>query len=162
MNLVPSPWSQGSEMLWLRFITAQLIHPFQTAAHGKQPCLHMYDSPLSWPPHIFWYLGWVLIDRSGKHFSTILNFLRDGSVSLPETKKECLELHAEAKWVVYHLIFRPESLLTLPPPLWSCGKLILSPSFDWTPNTYAPTHPTPTHAHTSMHAHSITHTHTPT
>jgi len=43
-------------------------------------------------------LGWVLIDRSGKHFSTILNFLRDGSVSLPETKKECLELHAEAKY----------------------------------------------------------------
>ena len=42
-------------------------------------------------------LGWVLIDRSGKYFGTILNFLRDGSVSLPETKKECLELAAEAK-----------------------------------------------------------------
>ena len=41
--------------------------------------------------------GWVLIDRSGKYFGTILNFLRDGSVSLPETKKECLELAAEAK-----------------------------------------------------------------
>ena len=42
-------------------------------------------------------VGWVLIDRSGKYFGTILNFLRDGSVSLPETKKECLELAAEAK-----------------------------------------------------------------
>ena len=42
-------------------------------------------------------IGWVLIDRSGKYFGTILNFLRDGSVSLPETKKECLELAAEAK-----------------------------------------------------------------
>ena len=42
-------------------------------------------------------LGWVLIDRSGKQFGLILNYLRDGSVSLPETKKECEELLAEAK-----------------------------------------------------------------
>ena len=41
--------------------------------------------------------GWVLIDRSGKHFGIILNYLRDGSVSLPEVKKECEELLAEAK-----------------------------------------------------------------
>jgi BTB/POZ domain-containing adapter for CUL3-mediated RhoA degradation protein len=41
--------------------------------------------------------GWVLIDRSGRHFGTILNYLRDGAVSLPETKKECEELLAEAK-----------------------------------------------------------------
>ena len=43
------------------------------------------------------HTGWVLIDRSGKYFGTILDFLRDGSISLPETKKECLELLAEAK-----------------------------------------------------------------
>ncbi|XP_074594293.1 BTB/POZ domain-containing adapter for CUL3-mediated RhoA degradation protein 3 [Brevipalpus obovatus] len=45
--------------------------------------------------------GWVLIDRCGKYFGTILNFLRDGSVPLPETKKELTELLAEAK---YYLI----------------------------------------------------------
>lgn len=43
------------------------------------------------------HTGWVLIDRSGKHFSIILNFLRDGAVSLPDTRKECLELLAESR-----------------------------------------------------------------
>ncbi|KAJ8936725.1 hypothetical protein NQ318_007084 [Aromia moschata] len=42
--------------------------------------------------------GWILIDRCGKHFGTILNFLRDGSVSLPESTKEIAELLAEAKY----------------------------------------------------------------
>nr|CAG4651964.1 EOG090X090D [Triops cancriformis] len=42
--------------------------------------------------------GWILIDRSGKHFGTILNFLRDGSVPLPESKREVAELLAEAKY----------------------------------------------------------------
>ncbi|KAJ8967534.1 hypothetical protein NQ314_002849 [Rhamnusium bicolor] len=42
--------------------------------------------------------GWILIDRCGKHFGTILNFLRDGSVSLPESAKEMAELVAEAKY----------------------------------------------------------------
>ncbi|XP_066599718.1 BTB/POZ domain-containing adapter for CUL3-mediated RhoA degradation protein 3 isoform X2 [Prorops nasuta] len=42
--------------------------------------------------------GWVLIDRCGKHFGTILNFLRDGSVPLPESTKEIAELLAEAKY----------------------------------------------------------------
>ncbi|KAL0124956.1 hypothetical protein PUN28_006669 [Cardiocondyla obscurior] len=42
--------------------------------------------------------GWILIDRSGKHFGTILNFLRDGSVPLPENMKEVAELLAEAKY----------------------------------------------------------------
>ena len=32
--------------------------------------------------------GWILIDRSGKHFGSILNFLRDGAVPLPETRRE--------------------------------------------------------------------------
>jgi len=43
------------------------------------------------------YVGWVLIDRDGRHFGTMLNYLRDGSVPLPETKKETQELLAEAK-----------------------------------------------------------------
>lgn len=42
--------------------------------------------------------GWILIDRCGKHFGTILNFLRDGLVPLPETCKEMAELLAEAKY----------------------------------------------------------------
>ncbi|KAG0424555.1 hypothetical protein HPB47_028223 [Ixodes persulcatus] len=45
--------------------------------------------------------GWILIDRCGKHFGTILNFLRDGSVPLPESARETAELLAEAK---YYLI----------------------------------------------------------
>lgn len=43
-------------------------------------------------------LGWILIDRCGKHFGTILNFLRDGNVYLPETSREVAELLAEAKY----------------------------------------------------------------
>lgn len=42
--------------------------------------------------------GWVLIDRCGKHFGTILSFIRDGSVPLPESKRELLELQKEAKF----------------------------------------------------------------
>ncbi|XP_065167779.1 BTB/POZ domain-containing adapter for CUL3-mediated RhoA degradation protein 3-like [Atheta coriaria] len=42
--------------------------------------------------------GWILIDRCGKHFTTVLNFLRDGSVPLPESTKDLAELQAEAKY----------------------------------------------------------------
>ncbi|XP_017837847.1 BTB/POZ domain-containing adapter for CUL3-mediated RhoA degradation protein 3 [Drosophila busckii] len=42
--------------------------------------------------------GWILIDRCGNHFGIILNFLRDGSVPLPESNKEIAELLAEAKY----------------------------------------------------------------
>jgi len=45
--------------------------------------------------------GWVLIDRCGKHFATILNFLRDGSIPIPESQRELQELSSEAK---YYLI----------------------------------------------------------
>lgn len=45
--------------------------------------------------------GWILIDRCGKHFSKILNFLRDGSVPLPDNHQELQELLIEAK---YYLI----------------------------------------------------------
>jgi BTB/POZ domain-containing adapter for CUL3-mediated RhoA degradation protein len=34
----------------------------------------------------------VVLDRSGKHFGSILNFLRDGSVPLPDTRRELKEL----------------------------------------------------------------------
>lgn len=42
--------------------------------------------------------GWILIDRSGKHFGTILSFLRDGMVTLPEMSKDIADLMAEAKY----------------------------------------------------------------
>lgn len=45
--------------------------------------------------------GWILIDRCGKHFGTVLNYLRDNIVSLPKNRQEIKELMAEAK---YYLI----------------------------------------------------------
>lgn len=42
--------------------------------------------------------GWILIDRCGKHFGTILNYLRDGTVVLPDNYREIMELQAEAKY----------------------------------------------------------------
>ena len=42
-----------------------------------------------------------MIDRSGKHFGEILNFLRDGTIPLPDSKRELMELQTEAK---YYLI----------------------------------------------------------
>ncbi|XP_078535425.1 BTB/POZ domain-containing adapter for CUL3-mediated RhoA degradation protein 2 [Lissotriton helveticus] len=45
--------------------------------------------------------GWILIDRCGKHFGTILNYLRDDTIILPNTGQEIKELMAEAK---YYLI----------------------------------------------------------
>lgn len=42
--------------------------------------------------------GWILIDRCGKHFATILNFLRDGDAPLPESQRELQELLTEAKY----------------------------------------------------------------
>lgn len=44
------------------------------------------------------HLGWILIDRCGTHFGIIMNFLRDGTVALPETTKGVAELLAEAKY----------------------------------------------------------------
>uniref|UniRef100_A0A9L0K6L4 BTB/POZ domain-containing adapter for CUL3-mediated RhoA degradation protein 2 n=1 Tax=Equus asinus TaxID=9793 RepID=A0A9L0K6L4_EQUAS len=45
--------------------------------------------------------GWILIDRCGKHFGTILNYLRDDTIILPQNRQEIKELMAEAK---YYLI----------------------------------------------------------
>ncbi|KAF7652350.1 hypothetical protein LDENG_00098120, partial [Lucifuga dentata] len=44
---------------------------------------------------------WILIDRSGKHFDSILCYLRDGTVVLPKGYQAVQELLAEAK---YYLI----------------------------------------------------------
>ena len=37
------------------------------------------------------------MDRSGKHFGSILNFIRDDFIPLPDSKVECMELLSEAK-----------------------------------------------------------------
>ncbi|EPB77354.1 K+ channel tetramerisation domain protein [Ancylostoma ceylanicum] len=42
--------------------------------------------------------GFVLIDRSGQYFGTILNYLRDGTVSLPCSRLELEQIHAEAQF----------------------------------------------------------------
>lgn len=39
-----------------------------------------------------------MIDRDGKHFGKLLNYLRDGNIDLPETRRELLELQKEAKY----------------------------------------------------------------
>ncbi|XP_030633022.1 BTB/POZ domain-containing adapter for CUL3-mediated RhoA degradation protein 2 isoform X1 [Chanos chanos] len=43
-------------------------------------------------------LGWILIDRCGKHFGTVLSYLRDGVVTLPKSRQGVQELLAEAKY----------------------------------------------------------------
>ncbi|KAH7731855.1 K+ channel tetramerization domain containing protein [Aphelenchoides avenae] len=56
--------------------------------------------------------GYVLIDRSGKHFSTVLNFLRDGNVPLPECRMEVEEICVEAKYyLVQGLVSKCEAWL---------------------------------------------------
>ncbi|XP_016144157.1 BTB/POZ domain-containing adapter for CUL3-mediated RhoA degradation protein 2-like [Sinocyclocheilus grahami] len=42
--------------------------------------------------------GWILIDRCGKHFGSILSYLRDGFVTLPKSRQGIMELLAEAKY----------------------------------------------------------------
>lgn len=42
--------------------------------------------------------GWIMIDRSGTYFGTIMNYLRDGTVVLPDSQKGITELLAEAKY----------------------------------------------------------------
>ncbi|KTF85567.1 hypothetical protein cypCar_00012420, partial [Cyprinus carpio] len=42
--------------------------------------------------------GWVVLDRCGRHFSLVLNFLRDGTVPLPETTRELEEVLKEAQY----------------------------------------------------------------
>lgn len=56
--------------------------------------------------------GWVLIDRCGKHFSKILNYLRDGSIQLPDNRCEIAELLAEAKYyLIQGLVSQCENVL---------------------------------------------------
>ncbi|RLV99886.1 hypothetical protein DV515_00009384 [Chloebia gouldiae] len=54
--------------------------------------------PFQIEPNVQTFPRWILIDRCGKHFGTILNYLRDGAVPLPESRREIEELLAEAKY----------------------------------------------------------------
>ncbi|XP_067089115.1 BTB/POZ domain-containing adapter for CUL3-mediated RhoA degradation protein 1 [Osmerus mordax] len=42
--------------------------------------------------------GWIVLDRCGRHFGLVLNFLRDGSVPLPEAHRELEEVLKEAQY----------------------------------------------------------------
>ncbi|UJR33338.1 hypothetical protein I4U23_020787 [Adineta vaga] len=42
--------------------------------------------------------GWVFIDRDGKHFNMILNYLRDGTLNLPDCIQTLNELLNEARF----------------------------------------------------------------
>uniref|UniRef100_A0A8C7X650 Potassium channel tetramerization domain containing 13 n=1 Tax=Oryzias sinensis TaxID=183150 RepID=A0A8C7X650_9TELE len=42
--------------------------------------------------------GWVVLDRCGRHFGVVLNFLRDGSVPLPDDCRELDEVLKEAQY----------------------------------------------------------------
>uniref|UniRef100_A0A8C6KKB8 Potassium channel tetramerization domain containing 13 n=1 Tax=Nothobranchius furzeri TaxID=105023 RepID=A0A8C6KKB8_NOTFU len=42
--------------------------------------------------------GWVVLERCGRHFELVLNFLRDGSVPLPEDSRELDEVLKEAQY----------------------------------------------------------------
>lgn len=61
-------------------------------------------------------LGWILIDRCGKHFGTILNYLRDDTIILPQNRQEIKELMAEAK---YYLIQGLVSVCQTALQVWS-------------------------------------------
>lgn len=67
-----------------------------------EPCMYISNTVTGCVVHSltygFWFIGWILIDRCGKHFGTILNYLRDGAVPLPESRRETEELLAEAKY----------------------------------------------------------------
>ncbi|PAA76920.1 hypothetical protein BOX15_Mlig024088g3 [Macrostomum lignano] len=63
--------------------------------------------------------GWVMIDRDGKHFGIILNYLRDGSTELPDSQKELRELLREAKYYcLSNLITKVEYALRMREVSW--------------------------------------------
>ena len=51
--------------------------------------------------------GLIFIDRDAKHFNRILNFLRDGTVGLPEIDTEVKELKIEAQYYCIEDLVKP-------------------------------------------------------
>ena len=74
--------------------------PFKTSVETlTKGCYHMLAAMFSGRlPVVEQKDGSVFIDRDAKHFGTVLNFLRDGIVALPETKRELAELKTEAEY----------------------------------------------------------------
>ncbi|XP_017295325.1 BTB/POZ domain-containing adapter for CUL3-mediated RhoA degradation protein 2 [Kryptolebias marmoratus] len=75
--------------------------------------------------------GWILIDRSGKHFGSILCYLRDGTIILPKGRQAVQELLAEAKYYFIQdlvelcqntLQDNKEQLLCVIPVITSCKE----------------------------------------
>jgi len=73
--------------------------------------------------------GFCLIDRNGKHFGSILSFLRDGSITLPESRRELNELLQEAKYYcVQELVRQVQEALNVGEPQPIClVPLLTSP-----------------------------------
>lgn len=90
----PKSWRWRSHFCYplLQAATRLVRWPLPAACYleAKSNCLGLSES-----------LGWILIDRCGKHFGTILNYLRDDTIILPQNRQEIEELMAEAK---YYLI----------------------------------------------------------
>ena len=61
------------------------------------PSVLRYTLLVKIPSVCVFLTGWVIIDRCGKHFGSILNFIRDDFMPMPDSKAECLEVLAEAK-----------------------------------------------------------------
>merc|ERR1719250_546423 len=51
--------------------------------------------------------GWILIDRNGKHFGSILNFLRDGQIPLPIPRESCLSYKLKLSTTVWRSLAAP-------------------------------------------------------
>ena len=49
--------------------------------------------------------GWILIDRCGKHFGSILNFLRDEDVPLPDRSGSSHVFTIPESTIFFHEIF---------------------------------------------------------
>ncbi|KAK3756083.1 hypothetical protein RRG08_017302 [Elysia crispata] len=74
--------------------------------------------------------GWVLIDRCGKHFGSILSFLRDGTITLPDSRREQDELLQEAKYYcVQELVRQLEDALNtqIPEPICQVPLITSTP-----------------------------------
>lgn len=67
--------------------------------------LSLFNHPIFSDFHF--HPGFVLIDRDGKHFGTILNYLRDGTFRMPALKQEIHEL------LVSHFFLNLRSVLIL-------------------------------------------------